>query len=277
MAMVDAVERAIRLILHVPLFKVSGADVFVVGDGRYPVCAAVLCLFLQQHRHDTHRHENAKAGVHGQARHHLNMKERAAAEAAQDGQRDWKFYSIDPIMEPGYIEGLCAQKAGNAEKYAHRFFQCPAMSQEFDIPREVRKANRLLEARMNGKDASANAADAAGAGGDAAASGAGAGEEGLGDDDDDMEVPECAPVELSDRERTEHVRKNLSIVVACHSHAPLAEFWARVPAPKICVTMPCCENYSDLPLRPIFQYDDFETFTPKRRVKIYADLGNWGY
>ena len=100
----------------------------------------MLCLFLQQHRHDMAKTgfpsqldalralsaqagsssssgegegvENAstKAGVHGQARHHLNMKERAAAEAAQDGHRDWKFYSIDPIMEPGYIEGLCSLK-----------------------------------------------------------------------------------------------------------------------------------------------------------------------
>lgn len=52
MAMVDAVERAIRLIIHVPLHRVVQSNVFVIGDGKYPIAASVLCLFLQQHRHD---------------------------------------------------------------------------------------------------------------------------------------------------------------------------------------------------------------------------------
>ena len=42
----------------------------------------------------------------------------------------------------------------------------------------------------------------------------------------------------------------LSIVAACHSHAPLKEFWNRVPEPKICITLPCCENFSDIGIKP---------------------------
>jgi len=37
----------------------------------------------------------------------------------------------------------------------------------------------------------------------------------------------------------------ISIAVACHSHAPLAEFWARLPFPKIAVTMACCSDFCE--------------------------------
>jgi hypothetical protein len=64
---------------------------------------------------------------------------------------------------------------------------------------------------------------------------------------------------------------SLSIVIACHSHAPLAEFWERVPSPKIAITMACCADYSDLPaIEPIFQFSDYEVYSPKREVKIYS-------
>jgi len=63
----------------------------------------------------------------------------------------------------------------------------------------------------------------------------------------------------------------LSIVVACHSHAPLSEFWSRVQSPKLAVVMPCCADYSDLPGEiPIIDFDDFEVYSPKRHVSIYS-------
>jgi hypothetical protein len=62
----------------------------------------------------------------------------------------------------------------------------------------------------------------------------------------------------------------LSVVVACHSHAPLAEFWSRVPAPKVAVTMACCADFSDLEAEtPVMEFDDYEVYSPKRRVKIF--------
>jgi hypothetical protein len=67
--------------------------------------------------------------------------------------------------------------------------------------------------------------------------------------------------------------ERLCIVIACHSHAPLNEFWNRVPCPKICITMPCCAQFSELPEEtPILNYDNFEVHSPKRRIKIFASL-----
>mmetsp|Transcript_8546 Transcript_8546/g.20903 ORF Transcript_8546/g.20903 Transcript_8546/m.20903 type:complete len:497 (+) Transcript_8546:107-1597(+) len=63
----------------------------------------------------------------------------------------------------------------------------------------------------------------------------------------------------------------LSIAIACHSHAPLEEFWERMPKPKLCVALPCCAQFSELPKEtPILEYDNFEVYSPKRRIKIFA-------
>ena len=69
--------------------------------------------------------------------------------------------------------------------------------------------------------------------------------------------------------------QSLSIVVACHSHAPLQEFWDRVPCPKLCVSMPCCgKTWSNLNEEPLEVYDDFEVFSPKRRIFLYHSSGD---
>ena len=63
----------------------------------------------------------------------------------------------------------------------------------------------------------------------------------------------------------------LSIAIACHSHAPLEEFWERMPKPKLCVALPCCAQFSELPKEtPILEYDNFEIYSAKRRIKIFA-------
>jgi hypothetical protein len=65
-------------------------------------------------------------------------------------------------------------------------------------------------------------------------------------------------------------RPQLSIVVACHSHAPLEEFWDRLGSPKMCIAMPCCAQYSELPKEgPILEYDNFEVYSPQRRIRIF--------
>jgi hypothetical protein len=70
---------------------------------------------------------------------------------------------------------------------------------------------------------------------------------------------------------TSIAKGTLSIVVACHSHAPLSEFWGRVPSPKLAVVMPCCAHYSDLPGHvPIMCFEDFEVYSPKRCVSVYS-------
>jgi hypothetical protein len=63
----------------------------------------------------------------------------------------------------------------------------------------------------------------------------------------------------------------LSIVIACHSHAPLEEFWNRLPLPRLCIAMPCCAQFSDLPKEtPILSYDCFEVYSPKRRINVFV-------
>ena len=84
----------------------------------------------------------------------------------------------------------------------------------------------------------------------------------------------------------------LDIVVACHSHAPLQEFWDRLMRLKsssqalyqydnniddryraICIAMPCCADYSQLIQTPLLEFDDFEVYSAKRQVRIYNDEG----
>ena len=61
-----------------------------------------------------------------------------------------------------------------------------------------------------------------------------------------------------------------SVVVVCHSHAPLQEFWDRLSSPKYCIAMPCCKaEWSSLDMTPLCTYDDFEVFSPKRRIHLY--------
>lgn len=84
----------------------------------------------------------------------------------------------------------------------------------------------------------------------------------------------------------------INIVISCHSHAPLQEFWDRLHInrscddddndnsiknkrrmTKIAITMACCSNYAELndDLFPVLEFDDFEVYSPKRKVKIYFD------
>lgn len=63
-----------------------------------------------------------------------------------------------------------------------------------------------------------------------------------------------------------------SLVIACHSHAPLQEFYDRVPRPKACVAIPCCSKYCEMRETPLYEYEDFEIYSPRRKVFIYLDL-----
>ncbi len=53
--------------------------------------------------------------------------------------------------------------------------------------------------------------------------------------------------------------KTLSIVVSCHSHAPLQEFWERLQGPKIAITMACCADYAALNAHNNGEKDDLST------------------
>jgi hypothetical protein len=64
----------------------------------------------------------------------------------------------------------------------------------------------------------------------------------------------------------------LSIVIACHSHAPLLEFWTRLRGPKVAISMPCCSTYCDLKgVEPLLTFEDFEVYSPKRKIFVHVD------
>ena len=73
--------------------------------------------------------------------------------------------------------------------------------------------------------------------------------------------------------------EHVDIVIACHSHAPLQEFWDRVLGRlqgkswcrAVAITMACCANYSDLVQPPSLVFDDYEVYSPKRQIRIYHD------
>ena len=69
----------------------------------------------------------------------------------------------------------------------------------------------------------------------------------------------------------------LDIVVACHSHAPLQEFWDRLVVSKkaqgvtkLAVVMACCAGFSKLVEEPLYTFEDYEVYSPKRTVQIFC-------
>jgi hypothetical protein len=165
MAMVDAVERLVKLVYSQSMQDLAqsfaAVHVYVLGDGKYPLCAAALCLSMPS---------------------------------------TCSFHSVDPILVPVDVSGSI---------YQDRFHQYSIMSQDMDL------------AVVN-----------------------------------EMSL----------------TKSTLSIVVACHSHAPLQEFWDRVSTAKIAVAMPCCADYANLvgTARLVTEFDDFEVYSAKRRIKLYS-------
>ena len=64
-----------------------------------------------------------------------------------------------------------------------------------------------------------------------------------------------------------------NIIIACHSHAPLLEFYSRLSNnhSKCCVSLPCCGKTWSLLNENILidVYDDYEIFSAKRTVYLY--------
>lgn len=172
MAMVDAVDRAFKLIHNNSASAFTGVRVLVVGDGKRPLCAACLCLHFPA---------------------------------------TWTYYSIDPIM-----------KVEDVGSYSTRFFQHCCLSQEFIIP--------------------------------------------------DFEGYPSVPEIPSASVETNKPSSMMTVVVACHSHAPLQEFLSRISGSTVVVTMPCCADYSDVhTMEQVLQFEDFEVYSPKRTVHIYKN------
>lgn len=66
----------------------------------------------------------------------------------------------------------------------------------------------------------------------------------------------------------------LSVIIACHSHAPILEFWNRITTSKIAIIMACCADYANLDdnTQPVLEFLDYEVYSPKRKIKIYSSM-----
>ena len=198
-AMVDALERAIKLTFGVDTRDLQHPVIcYCLGDGKYPIGAAALELFLQK------------------------------PSSKSSNKNLWKFIAIDPLLPKrnarsmvpeGSTENNTGESYTNATSMFHdRIELFSGLSQDYSIETTDRDA-----ASSDGSD------------------------------------PRNSSL--------------LSIAIACHSHAPLEEFWERMPSPKLCVALPCCAQFSELPKEtPIFAYDNFEIYSPKRRINIFASI-----
>ena len=199
-AMVDALERGIKL-----TYGVGAGDLqfpvicYCLGDGKYPIGAAALELFLQK-----------------------NSPKRSS------DKNSWKFIAIDPLLpkpdvssNDSSIRMLDTDASANVTSLFHdRIELFSGFSQDFSIENTTNTTDE-------------------------------------GDASDDANKSIVPPL--------------LSIAIACHSHAPLEEFWERMPNPKLCVALPCCAQFSELPKEtPILEYDNFEVYSPKRKIKIFS-------
>uniref|UniRef100_A0A7S3PR92 RRM domain-containing protein n=1 Tax=Aplanochytrium stocchinoi TaxID=215587 RepID=A0A7S3PR92_9STRA len=174
MAMVDCTERAVKLVLNQSPEQLEYVDVFVLGDGKHPLCAG--CMLTQF-------------------------------------PTSWVFHSIDPLLQVQHVApetGIAAHILDNKQPIYHeRLHLFKGMSQDFPIENRIRSLTKVV------------------------------------------------------------------IVIACHSHAPLQEFWNRLPSDqvRIGITMPCCSDYSELHHQDlVFEFDDFEVYSPKRRIRVYVSL-----
>jgi hypothetical protein len=243
-----------------PEEKKKGGDeevvVYVLGDGKRPLCAAALALHLPAH---------------------------------------FKYYSIDPIMDPTYCSIPDASAGPDSwpaprftpspklGSYGDRMFPIAAYSQDFVVP-----APAPAPAAAPTPTPAPTGACLSTLGPLHSAS--------IGID----ETVRASSISTGSR---------LSIVVSCHSHAPLQEFWDRVQAPKLAITMACCAGFAELccsvadtkapsssstpstvaagdttgvdggiekaiptmPLQPALEFDDFEVYSPKRHIKLYIE------
>jgi hypothetical protein len=95
-------------------------------------------------------------------------------------------------------------------------------------------------------------------------------------------LPTSVSDDSSDKSQEEYsdITTYVDLVLACHSHAPLQEFWDRILKRRaddntrcrsICITMHCCADFSDINQPPVLVFDDYEVYSPKREVRIYDD------
>ena len=64
---------------------------------------------------------------------------------------------------------------------------------------------------------------------------------------------------------------DLSVVLAVHSHCPLAELWERMPRPRLSISLPCCGQCGTIPVAPTLEYIDEDILSPHRRILIHFD------
>ena len=154
----------------------------------------------------------------------------------------WRIYSIDPALS----------KFDAAPSLAGRVSIVPTTLEAVD------PSNLLPEEDLQAETGAASAESS---------SGVGLG--GGGDDDDGG----SATVQSSSQAAPNETE--LYVILAVHCHAPLTEFWHRLPpsVPKVCVSLPCCADHGWLTEAPVCSFVDPEIPSGANTIHIYHKEG----
>eukprot|EP01047_Picozoa_sp_COSAG01_P049409 COSAG01_NODE_4898_length_4644_cov_14.434763_5_plen_83_part_00 len=65
----------------------------------------------------------------------------------------------------------------------------------------------------------------------------------------------------------------LTLILAVHSHCPLAEFVSRAPRPRLCISLPCCGQCGivDEGVEPLMSWEDTNIMSPSRRLIVHFE------
>lgn len=184
----------------------------------------------------------------------------AAAALCLHCPESWHFTSIDPLLEPVDVGAT----------YVHRFNQFTGLSQDYDLS-QVKCCSPCSALEKVSLPSLESSAESSSEPTDESAEAIESGFVSV----DTVNPATTAIILNSQFSQPPSVPPFVTIVVACHSHAPLKNFWDRVDGHKIAVTMPCCAQYCALTERPVFEFDDFEVYSAKRKIFIYeSNLSN---
>eukprot|EP01038_Epipyxis_sp_PR26KG_P005607 gene5607-7739_t len=175
----------------------------------------------------------------------------------------WQYVAIDPL--------LSFDKNRLGPNYSKRIHLFPIKTQDFIIPNNL---SEFYDELSGNKDSSVEVTDCNSINNDSVSQDAGndnATRTPYRNNDENIKVNDTKN-DINNIISSVDCSDVISIIIACHSHAPLQEFWDRLPPHnKYCASLPCCgKSWSILSsTEPIHVYDDFEIYSPKRKIYLY--------
>jgi hypothetical protein len=257
LAMVDAVKKGLYHEYGVRVDTIEKANVYVLGDGIFPTTAACLAMFMPLNWH--------YVSIDPMQRTDIVALGEAATRVHLQGVKS-QDYRVETVDYYGDYTATSSTDTGD-DNSDHS--NCVVSSTISDHEHDTAAVTNTSGAKESFSIPTAYSPDEAAASNTTERSCEGD-ESACQEESHSSSAPGRNIASQSPPSRLGHC---FHIVVACHSHAPLQEFWDRVPAPKLCVAMPCCgKTWSVLSVDPVLEYEDFEVLSPKRKISIYSQM-----